>query len=666
MPRDYAALSFDELYEMQAVEKDHPTWNVDEIYDYNQRKKRVEKLSRLKTAAVDGNIDAIPYAELEDFAVDEQGKNGLAAQKEVEAILNPDKAAAKEAMEGYLSELKKLEKLYDGNHAKKTQAPTAATAVPAQPLAQAPAVTEQTATVPTYAAAPTVPTHIPTSGAVDTESKDSGAGATTVPVVENGSTGNTETNKTNPAGEGTGSAATGSTATGNAKGILSFSQWIDRFGVDADEQHQAALKLAYDEYARALSTYGRQAEQLAQAGLTNSGVSDNVQRAAYAQKQTALQNAQALKNQTEATNRSQYAAYVDTKEAQLKAEEEAETAKTEAEQESKDALQSQYNQLYYNLLKGYVDEDGKKYAPLSHEQALTNMKELYGYTDEAMLAAAKESYNAVAQADDDALQGMATPIAGGTTDAAGAAIAENSLLDKLLSSAISPREFLEEVSDITDIDYDDIDADADINVAVADVIDDLYERKLITKTQWQEHNRIHAQNALKEASNNLVDDSIRKDLKAEDEGVLLTVITNAYQDYQDGKINKAAWDEYRNSILNGNGAIAVNVVEGNSGINIEISVDGENLSRSFGSGEVVASGLHKKLNEVANGASVVVYNGKIYKKIQILPAYQSVSQANKLQSYEGADNNMYWCEITERDRTVPASMYSILTMLLST
>ena len=80
----------------------------------------------------------------------------------------------------------------------------------------------------------------------------------------------------------------------------------------------------YDEYARALSTYGRQAEQLAQAGLTNSGVSDNVQRAAYAQKQTALQNAQALKNQTEATNRSQYAAYVDTKEAQLEAEEKAE------------------------------------------------------------------------------------------------------------------------------------------------------------------------------------------------------------------------------------------------------------------------------------------------------------------------------------------------------
>lgn len=652
MPRDYAALPFNELYEMQAVEKDHPKWNVDEIYDYNQRKKRVEKLSRLKTAAVDGNIDAIPYGELQDFAVDEQGKNGLTAQKEVEAILNPDKAAAAEAMQGYLSELKKLEKLYDGNHApKETQPPIAQTGATVQPLTQPLAVVEETATVPMYGSARTV---------------DIGAG------------GNTGVTPTTPPGEG---AADGAADGGNveppsgtetkdpqstANGILSFSQWLDRFGVDADEQHQAALKLAYDEYARALSTYGRQAEQLAQAGLTNSGVSDNVQRAAYAQKQTALQNAQALKNQTEATNRSQYAAYVDTKEAQLEAQEKAEAEKTEAENESKELLQSEYNQLYYNLLKGYVDEDGKKYAPLSHEQAVASMKNLYGYTDEAMLAAAKESYDAVVQEDDNALQGMATPIAGGTTDAAGAAIAKDSLLDKLLTDTISPREFLEEVSDLTDIDYDDIDADADINIAVADVIDDLYERKLITKTQWQEHNYIHAQNAIKAASDNLVDDSVRKDLKAEDEGTLHTIITNAYQDYQEGKISKAAWDEYRSSILSGNGAIAVNVVEGTSGIEIEISVDGKKISRSFSAASPVPSGLHKKLNETANGASVVAYNGKIYKKVQILPAFQSVGQANKLQSYEGADNNMYWCEITERDKTVPASMYRILTMLLST
>ena len=640
MPRDYAALPFNELYEMQAVEKDHPKWNVDEIYDYNQRKKRVEKLSRLKTAAVDGNIDAIPYGELQDFAVDEQGKNGLTAQKEVEAILNPDKAAAAEAMQGYLSELEKLEKLYDGNHApKETQPPIAQVGATVQPLTQPLAVVEETATVPTYGSAQAV---------------DVGAG------------GNTNDPLTVPPGEG---AANGAADGGNveppsdtetkdpqstANGILSFSQWLDRFGVDADEQHQAALKLAYDEYARALSTYGRQAEQLAQAGLTNSGVSDNVQRAAYAQKQTALQNAQALKNQTEATNRSQYAAYVDTKEAQLEAQEKAEAEKTKAENESKDLLQSEYNQLYYNLLKGYVDEDGKKYAPLSHEQAVASMKNLYGYTDEAMLASAKESYDAVTQAENDAKESIAVQFGGGTVGDNGATIGADSLLGKLINSDIDEEDFLDEVSEYTGKEYD---ADED---GFFNAVDDLYSTGYITKAQRHEYHLRALQATLTEVESKLKGGKIRKDLKSagedgEKDGMLYNVIANAYDAYKEGRLSDQGWDEFRRGILSGDSDVSISLdsIIGNlatsSNVDTKITVNVGDENATFFVGSTTGffgtgTEMYQKLDALSKGSGLLTYNGELYIK----------STSGKME---------YWYKIGAGNNTKKQTLVEILTLL---
>lgn len=178
---------------------------------------------------------------------------------------------------------------------------------------------------------------------------------------------------TPPASGGSGSVSNGGTTTGTGAGAgtsdstpttptdtkpetgetstMTYEQYIAEQKAREEEKRQAALKEAeiYKERAAAdaqasymqnMSTYGVNAENMAQMGLTGGGYSDYLNAQAYAQKrsdmQTASANELALKQQAEST----YADNILSLDGQLLAYQEAEKA------EAKEYTQSVYNTLW--------------------------------------------------------------------------------------------------------------------------------------------------------------------------------------------------------------------------------------------------------------------------------------------------------------------------------
>lgn len=103
-------------------------------------------------------------------------------------------------------------------------------------------------------------------------------------------------------------------------GLKGYEEWMTANGFDPDTEYDnARAALEYD-YQTSMATYGRRAEELAQMGLSNSGISDVYQLGAF---NTYLANQNALANQKIAAKkkyRQDYEAYVNAFNAQEEAE----------------------------------------------------------------------------------------------------------------------------------------------------------------------------------------------------------------------------------------------------------------------------------------------------------------------------------------------------------
>lgn len=114
--------------------------------------------------------------------------------------------------------------------------------------------------------------------------------------AENGTGTGTGTGAGTGTGTGTGAGA-GDIPTSeevradNAQSEKAFTDWMQANGYDPATQRNEALAAYERDYARQLATYGKNAEALAQAGLTGSGYSDNLTAAAYAAKQSGKESA---------------------------------------------------------------------------------------------------------------------------------------------------------------------------------------------------------------------------------------------------------------------------------------------------------------------------------------------------------------------------------------
>lgn len=194
-----------------------------------------------------------------------------------------------------------------------------------------------------------------------------GTGATFVPPASGGSgsvsNGGTTTGTGAGAGTSTGDSTPTDTKTDTEEtGTMTYEEFIAEQKAREEEKRQAALKEAeiYKERAEAdaqasymqnMSTYGVNAETMAQMGLTGGGYSDYLNAQAYAQKrgemQTASANEAAMKQQAE----SKYADNILSLDGQLVAYQEAEKAEKE-----------QYAKSVYNTLWDAVQDPNTTYT----------------------------------------------------------------------------------------------------------------------------------------------------------------------------------------------------------------------------------------------------------------------------------------------------------------
>lgn len=142
---------------------------------------------------------------------------------------------------------------------------------------------------------------------------------TTVPQIPNvPDTGSVSTPATDPSATLSPTQTVGTASiVGGKKG---YEEWMTANGFDPDTEYDnARAALEYD-YQTSMATYGRRAEELAQMGLSNSGISDVYQLGAF---NTYLANQNALANQKIAAKkkyRQDYEAYVNAFNAQEEAE----------------------------------------------------------------------------------------------------------------------------------------------------------------------------------------------------------------------------------------------------------------------------------------------------------------------------------------------------------
>lgn len=146
--------------------------------------------------------------------------------------------------------------------------------------------------------------------------------------------------------------------------IKSYTEWLEAGGMTgmAQKQYDAAVRAAETDYAKSKALYGQNAETLGRAGLTGSGYGDYLTGAGFAAMQGAKVAAADTRALTEAQQRSDYANYLMTVdaqnreiEAQFKQEQAA--AEAQANAEAADAL-AKVDQL---MLGGYTDDAIRAY-----------------------------------------------------------------------------------------------------------------------------------------------------------------------------------------------------------------------------------------------------------------------------------------------------------------
>ena len=97
-----------------------------------------------------------------------------------------------------------------------------------------------------------------------------------------------------------------------------YADWLEQHGYDSEEDRAEAYKNRMAEFDRNRSTYGQNAENLAQLGLTNSGYSDYLDGVGYAAYIAGLSDADNQKAMQDAEYARQYAQYLSEKEAEAK------------------------------------------------------------------------------------------------------------------------------------------------------------------------------------------------------------------------------------------------------------------------------------------------------------------------------------------------------------
>lgn len=144
----------------------------------------------------------------------------------------------------------------------------------------------------------------------------------------------------------------------------SYTEWLEAGGMTgmAQKQYDAAVRAAETDYAKSKALYGQNAETLGRAGLTGSGYGDYLTGAGFAAMQGAKVAAADTRALTEAQQRSDYANYLMTVdaqnreiEAQFKQEQAA--AEAQANAEAADAM-AKVDQL---MLGGYTDDAIRAY-----------------------------------------------------------------------------------------------------------------------------------------------------------------------------------------------------------------------------------------------------------------------------------------------------------------
>lgn len=158
--------------------------------------------------------------------------------------------------------------------------------------------------------------------------------------------------------------------------IKSYTEWLEAGGMTgmAQKQYDAAVRAAETDYAKSKALYGQNAETLGRAGLTGSGYGDYLTGAGFAAMQGAKVAAADTRALTEAQQRSDYANYLMTVDAQNR-EIEAQFKQEQA------AVEAQERQTYAEYL---TREGGAK-------QAIEDMM-LSGNDDAAIRAYIQQHY----------------------------------------------------------------------------------------------------------------------------------------------------------------------------------------------------------------------------------------------------------------------------------
>lgn len=403
-----------------------------------------------------------------------------------------------------------------------------------------------------------------------------------------------------------------------------FTKWAQEHGVDADKVFQDAMALARTQYEQARATYGLQAEQLAQAGLTNSGVSDNMERVAYAQKVQAEQAALDQKAALEQANKEGFATY----------------------QEEQKQKQQQYNDAYMTLRKGYEDDNGVYHPPVSHEMAIAQLK-YAGLNDETLLANTQSAYaqfEAQETADKEATQNAI----GGVDETTGG-FSDTSLLGKLLSGEMDSTTFLSDVKQ-----QYGIEAATD-----EEAVDALTEAGKISKEQQSLFYKKMYENAFEAIKD------IGNDIES-GESSLYTLVSSAQQAYKEGKLSKADWDAMRMGIMKGDSDVSISVENTSSNVWDELSFTikiGDNSETytipNASTRRVTDTKDVERLDSLSGGTNYAVYNGELYVKI----TGNVVASTGHKKGVVSRRSEVFWVRVKGVSRTSRVNIKQILKIL---
>lgn len=368
-----------------------------------------------------------------------------------------------------------------------------------------------------------------------------------------------------------------------------FVNWAKQNGVDSDKVFQDAMALARSQYEQSRATYGLQAEQLAQAGLTNSGVSDNLERAAYAQKVQAEQAALGQKAALDQANKQGFAEY----------------------QEQQKQQQQQYTNLYQQLVDGYKDEYDNFHAGVSPEMAIAQLK-FAGLTDESMIAEAQKAYAAYKSVYDQQQADQQNAIAG--IDSTKGSFSADSIFGKLFSGDMKEQEFFDTINQQYGIATDSYD----------EAIEALVQNKTITREQANMFYRESLNNTIKAivSSHQSAGDILKKE-----DNDLYNMIDQARKAYEEGKISEDDWNAFRSGILTGKDDIGIKFSYMPSPEGVAVKSDTITFKLKVGNTEQeinVLNGPNRRtsiskekaehLDAISNGMDCVYEDGKLYIK----------------------------------------------------